>query len=53
MDMGETLNSWTNKNRLHQHIVAQLIDGQLKGIRGVSLENRRKMEETFGQIFDD
>ena len=30
-----------------------LIDGKLKGIRGVPLENRRKMETVFGQIFDD
>ena len=52
-EMGETLNSWASKNDLHPRIVADLIDGKLKGIRGVPLENRRKMETVFGQIFDD
>jgi gp16 family phage-associated protein len=52
VDMGETVNSWANKNGLHQRIVADLIDGKLKGIRGVALETRRKMEEEFGTIFD-
>jgi len=52
-EMGETLNSWASKNDLHLRIVADLIDGKLKGIRGVPLENRRKMETAFGQIFDD
>ena len=52
-DMGETLNSWASKNDLHLRIVTDLIDGKLKGTRGVPLENRRKMEITFGQIFDD
>jgi hypothetical protein len=51
--MGETLNSWASKNDLHLRIVADLIDGKLKGVRGVPLENRRKMESAFGQIFDD
>ena len=53
IDMGETLNSWVSKNDLHLRIVTDLIDGRLKGNRGVPLENRRKMETTFGQIFDD
>jgi hypothetical protein len=53
IEMGETLNSWASKNDLHLRIVADLIDGKLKGIRGVPLENRRKMETAFGQIFDD
>ena len=52
VDMGETVNSWANKNGLHQRIVADLIDGKLKGTRGVALETRRKMEEEFGMIFD-
>lgn len=53
VDMGETVNSWANKNGLHQRIVADLIDGKLKGTRGVALETRRKMEKIFGAIFDD
>ncbi|MRR54183.1 MAG: hypothetical protein EG822_06695 [Deltaproteobacteria bacterium] len=51
VDLGETVNSWANKNGLHQKIVSDLIDGKLKGIRGVALETRRKMEATFGEIF--
>ena len=53
IEMGETLNSWASKNDLHLRIVTDLIDGTLKGTRGVPLENRRKMETVFGQIFDD
>ncbi len=53
VDMGETVNSWATKNGLHQRIVADLIDGKLKGTRGVALETRRKMEEMFGNVFDD
>ena len=53
IEMGETLNSWASKNDLHLRIVTDLIDGKLKGTRGVPLENRRKMETAFGQIFDD
>lgn len=53
VDMGETVNSWATKNGLHQRIVADLIDGKLKGPRGVALETRRKMEEMFGNVFDD
>jgi gp16 family phage-associated protein len=52
VDMGETVNSWANKNGLHQRIVADLIQGKLKGTRGVALETRRKMEDVFGAIFD-
>lgn len=51
VDMGETVNSWANKNGLHQRIVADLIDGKLKGTRGVALETKRKIIETFGDIF--
>ena len=53
IEMGETLNSWASKNDLHLRIVTDLIDGTLEGTRGVPLENRRKMETAFGQIFDD
>jgi hypothetical protein len=52
VDMGETLKSWALKNGLHQKIVADLVDGKLKGIRGVALETRTKMESEFGDIFD-
>jgi len=53
LDMGETFISWANKNGLHQRIATDLIDGKLRGTRGVALENRQKMEITFGLIFDD
>jgi len=53
IEMGETLNSWASKNDLHLRIVTDLIDGKLKGTRGVPQENRRKMETAFGQIFED
>ena len=52
-EKGETLNFWASKNGLHLRIVTDLIDGKLKGFRGVPLENRQKMEAAFGQIFDD
>lgn len=51
-NMGETLNSWASKNDLHLRIVTDLIEGKLTGTRGVPLENRLKIEATFGQIFD-
>lgn len=51
VDMGETVNSWAKNNGLHQRIVADLIDGKLKGTRGIALETRCKMEETFGHVF--
>lgn len=53
VDMGETITSWAAKNGLHHKIVSDLIDGKLKGIRGVALETRRTMEKAFGQIFDE
>lgn len=52
VDLGENLTSWAFKNGLHHKIVADLADGKLKGIRGVALEARLKMEEVFGDIFD-
>ncbi len=51
VDLGETIASWAAKNGLHKKIVSDLIDGKLKGTRGVSLETKRKMKETFGEIF--
>ena len=53
VDLGETVTSWAGKNGLHQKIVSDLIDGKLKGTRGVALATRLKMEETFGNIFDE
>jgi len=52
VDLGETITSWATKNGLHHKIVSDLIDGKLKGTRGVALETRRKMEEEFGNLFD-
>lgn len=52
VDLGETITSWSAKNGLHQKIVSDLVDGKLKGTRGVALETRRKMEEAFGNLFD-
>ena len=52
VDLGETITSWATKNGLHQKIVFDLLDGKLKGTRGVALTTRRKMEETFGNLFD-
>jgi gp16 family phage-associated protein len=52
VDLGETITSWATKNGLHHKIVSDLIDGKLKGTRGVALETRRKMEKTFGSLFD-
>ncbi len=53
LEMGETLNSWATNNDLHVRIVNDLIEGKLKGTRGVTLDNRRKLEEAFGPIFED
>lgn len=52
VDLGETIASWAAKNGLHKKIVTDLIDGKLKGIRGVSLVARQKIEEEFGKIFE-
>lgn len=51
VDMGESITSWASKNGLHQKIVSDLIDGKLKGTRGVALETKLKIEEAFGKIF--
>jgi hypothetical protein len=52
LEMGETLNSWATQNDLHLRIVKDLVEGQLKGTRGVAQEHRRKLEAAFGQIFE-
>jgi gp16 family phage-associated protein len=52
VDLGETIASWAAKNGLHHKIVSDLIDGKLKGTRGVAQETRHRMEETFGDLFD-
>jgi hypothetical protein len=52
LEKGEALDFWASKNGLDIRIVTNLIDGKLKGTRGVPLENRQKMEAAFGQIFD-
>lgn len=51
VDLGETISSWANKNGLHHKIVSDLIDGKLKGTRGVALDTKKKMEAAFGEIF--
>jgi hypothetical protein len=50
---GETINSWSKKNDLDHRIVSDLIDGKLQGTRGFPLIARRKIEEFFGNIFDE
>jgi len=52
VDMGETLKSWALKNGLHHKIVADLINGKLKGTRGVALETKTQIEKEFGNVFD-
>jgi hypothetical protein len=51
--MGETVGSWSKKNKLDHRLVLDLIDGKLLGTRGVTLEARMKMEEFFGHVFDN
>lgn len=51
--MGETLNTWATKHGLSLRIVNDLISGKLKGTRGVGLDTRLKLEETFGKDFRD
>ena len=52
VDMGLTLTSWSAQNGLHYKIVTDLLDGKLRGTRGVALETRRIIEKVFGPIFD-
>jgi hypothetical protein len=50
--LGETLNSWAKKNGLDHKIVSELLEGNLRGTRGVPLKTRCRLEEFFGNIFD-
>ncbi|HET6418680.1 MAG TPA: hypothetical protein VFG19_00895 [Geobacteraceae bacterium] len=50
---GETINSWSKKNSLDHRLVIDLINGKLRGTRGVSLNARTKIEDHFGYIFDE
>lgn len=49
--MGETVTSWSKKNRLDHRLVIDLIDGKFQGTRGVTLKTRMHIEEFFGKIF--
>jgi gp16 family phage-associated protein len=49
---GETITSWSKKQGLDYRLVFDLIDGKLRGTRGISLNTRMKIEEFFGNIFD-
>jgi hypothetical protein len=49
--MGETVTSWSKKNRLDHRLVIDLIDGKFLGTRGVTLKARMQIEEFFGNIF--
>lgn len=49
--MGETITTWSKKNKLDHRLVIDLIDGKFHGTRGVTLKTRMQMEEFFGNIF--
>lgn len=49
--MGETVTSWSKKNKLDHRLVIDLIDGKFQGTRGVTLQTRLHIEEFFGNIF--
>lgn len=49
--MGETITSWSKKNKLDHRLVIDLIDGKFHGTRGVTLKTRMQLEEFFGNIF--
>ncbi len=49
VDMGLTLTSWSSRERPASQDRSDLLDGKLKGTRGVALETRRKMEEDVRQ----
>ncbi len=49
--MGETITSWSKKNKLDHRLVIDLIDGKFHGTRGVTLKTRMHLEEFFGNIF--
>lgn len=48
---GETITSWSKKNKLDHRLVIDLIDGKFQGTRGVTLTTRLHLEEFFGTIF--
>jgi len=49
--MGETITTWSKKNKLDHRLVIDLIDGKFQGTRGVTLKTRLQLEEFFGNIF--
>jgi gp16 family phage-associated protein len=48
---GETITTWSKKNKLDHRLVIDLIDGKFQGTRGVTLKTRMQLEEFFGNIF--
>ncbi len=50
---GETIVSWSKKNSMDHRLVLELINGKFLGTRGVTLKARMKIEEFFGNIFDN
>ncbi len=52
-EIGQTINSWSKKNSLDHRLVLDLINGKLRGTRGITLKARNKLEEHFGHIFDE
>lgn len=51
--IGETVNTWSKKNHLDHRLVIDLIDGKFQGTRGITLKARTKIEEFFGNVFDE
>jgi gp16 family phage-associated protein len=49
--MGETVTTWSKKNKLDHRLVIDLIDGKFQGTRGVTLKTRIQIEKFFGDIF--
>jgi hypothetical protein len=49
--IGETVTTWSKKNKLDHRLVIDLIDGKFQGTRGVTLKTRMCIEEYFGEIF--
>ncbi|MGA7828645.1 MAG: hypothetical protein WCA04_13335 [Geobacteraceae bacterium] len=49
--MGETVTTWSKKNKLDHRLVCDLLDGKFQGTRGVTLKTRMHIEESFGKIF--
>ncbi len=49
--MGESVTTWSKKNKLDHRLVIDLIDGKFQGTRGVTLKTRLQLEEFFGNIF--